>query len=269
MADYTDAEIEQAAKAADDGTKRVPADLAAIIRAVRNKEMYNRYDSVVIGPTAKEFDDGWFNSFAEFARASKVVFFKGRNSAVGDAWANQTTERLDYAQDLYTFSIEMNAPVGLGDFDEQALDSVFWPQYWTTTAAQQMSCVVKLADTDPIYTGPLTHVPAGVGAAGLTATDTAGPIVQPGTNGIGYMKNVWVWPEPVMIPAKGQLTVEVQLANPLKEFLLLYAASPGNKLVPQEPPGPQGETNPLPNWFSMRATFRGPRYLQLRGARSA
>ena len=266
---YSAEEVAEAEKAADGGGKRVPPDLADIIRAVRNKEQFQRYDTVAVGPTARQFDDGWFDTFAAMARASTIGMFSGRNEQVGEAYTNQTTERYDYAQDIYSFSIELIAPVGLGDFDEQATDTVFWPQYWITQVAAQMSVVVKLADADTILTCPLTHVPASVGPSGLTATDTAGPIVVPGTNGIGYFKNAWVWPEPIMVPAKGRISCNFALANPLKEFLLLYPNSPGNKQVPQVPPGPQGQTNTLPNWFLIRGTFRGPRYLQLRGARSA
>lgn len=267
--DYTQDQIDEATKAAAEGTGVVPRELADIVRAVRNKEQWIRYDTVVIGEGAATYDDGWFNTWADFANAASIDFFSGRSGKVGKAWTNQTTERYDYAQDIYQMSFEMIAPMGLGDYDDDPLDTLFFPQLWTREAAQQMSGTVALADADTIFEGPLTHAPAGVGNSGSAYTDSAGPVVNPGTNGVPYMKNTWVWPDPIMIPAKGRLSASVSLANPLKSFLTRYTASPSAMLVPMSPPDPAGATIRFPKWFGIRITFRGPRYLQLRGARSS
>lgn len=267
--EYTPEQVDQALKAAAEGTGPVPGDLADIVRAVRNKEQWIRYDTVIIGEGAAGYDDGWFNTWADFSNAASIDFFSGRSGKVGKAWTNQTTERYDYAQDIYQMGFELLAPAGMGDFDEDPLDTLFFPQLWTREAAQQMSASVALADADTIFEGPLTHAPGSVGNTGAAYTDSAGPVVNPGTNGIAYMKNSWVWPDPIMIPAKGRLSASISLANPLKTFLGRYTACPSAKLVPMCPPDPNGATNRFPNWFGIRITFRGPRYLQLRGARSA
>lgn len=266
--EYTQEQIDEALKAASDGTGVVPQDLADIVRQVRNKEQWIRYDTVIIGEGAASYDDGWFNNWADFANAASIDFFSGRSGKVGKAWTNQTTERYDYAQDIYQMSFEPIAPTGMADFDDDPLDTTFFPLLWTGDALEQMSAKVELADADTIFEGPLTQAPGGVGQAGAAMTDSAGPLVVPGTNGVPYFKNTWVWPDPVMIPAKGRLSASISLANPLKSFLTRYANCPSAKLVPMCPPDPQGATNRFPNWFGIKITFRGPRYLQLRGARS-
>jgi hypothetical protein len=67
-----------------------------------------------------------------------------------------------------------------------------------------------------------------------------------------------------MIAAKAKLTVRAYIAQPIKD-LLAAIPGPGLSLYPN---GTGGYVE-KPNWYAIRVTFRGPRYLQLRGARSA
>ena len=80
------------------------------------------------------------------------------------------------------------------------------------------------------------------------------------------MQNTWKFPVPIMLPAVGKITVEARIDNPLRNFLTTFTASPGAKRV-LNPANAQFVE--MPNFYTITAAFRGPRYLQFRGAREA
>lgn len=248
---------------------RLPSDVEAYIRKTRVAEQWERYDSVVIGPGANAIDDGWFNTWADFALADELTWFTKRNGGVGASFTNQKTERLDYAQDIFQTGIEFIAPPGLGDRESQILDEQIAPLMFSAMLPAQMSFRVKLADADEIALAPGNHFPAGYGVAGGLVDAAAAPVLLPGTNGQAHVSNTWKWPDPVMLPAQGRIAVFARLDNPLRAALAQLSgvgadATPGHKIIP----GPNGDIL-MPNWYVIKVFMRGPRYLQLRGARSA
>jgi hypothetical protein len=265
----TNDEKNQAANDAIGGNTVIKGEVADWIRASRVREQWERYDSIVIGPGARDLDKGWFNNWEEFANADEIAWFTGRSSSVGIAFSNQQNERYDYAQDLYQFGIEFIAPYTQGDLVSEPLDAQFFPMYFSKEGPNYMSFEMVLAESDNILKIPGSHAPGGVGLAGVDIDQGASPSVYPGTNGQAHVSNTWKWPSPVMIPAKGSLRVNSRISNPMRRFLTNYSGCPGNLLVPQCPPDPNGATNTLPLFYVIRVTHRGPRYLQLRGARSA
>jgi hypothetical protein len=265
----TDDEKDTALDAAISGSSKISPEIAAWARATRAREQWERYDTICIGPGAREASKGWFNSWAEFANASQIVWFSGRDPNVGLAYTNQTTERTDFAQDLYQLMIEFIAPFGMADLAANPLDAQFFPMYFTKEGPNEIAFLMQLAQSDNVLQIPGAHAPAGTGTTGLVLDQSASPTVYAGNNGDANVSNTWKWPEPVMMPAQGSLQLTAQISNPMKQFLQQYATLPGNLNVPMEPPGPQGETNTLPLWYKIRITHRGPRYLQLRQARSA
>lgn len=267
--------IDEAEKAMQNGAQIVPPDLAKVIRDTRVAEQWERYDSVIIGPRARELDQGFFNSWQEFANADKIEFFKSRSGSVGDSYSNQGTERTDYAQDFYQTGIEFFAPIGLGELETDLLDQVIMPSFFVRELPNRMPFRIKIADVDNIATIPGSHAPSGYGVTGIEASQSPAPLFSPGQQGEAHVSNTWKWPEPVMVPAGGRIGVTARIDSPAREFLRELDTCPGFKNMP--PCGAAQasvdnqpvESIQYPNWYIIRVFFRGPRYLQIRGARSA
>lgn len=272
---FSQAEIDDANEAARGGS-RVPADLAEVIRATRAAEQWERYDSIVVGPGARNVDPGWFNTWADFANADELRWFSQRSSAVGRAYSNQQTERTDWAQDFYQTGIEWFAPAGLGEREQEILDSVIMPELFVRELPNRMSFNVTIAESDTIAEFPGSHAPSGYGTTGVEASQAPAPLMVPGQQGDAHVSNTWKWPEPVMLPAQGKITVRARIDQPIRRLLQSLTSCPGSKMLPPcgISAGNDINTNQpvyleYPNWYVIRVFFRGPRYLQLRGARSA
>lgn len=251
----------------------VPQDLAAAIRRTRAAEQWERYDTIVVGPGATTLTRGWFESFATLSQADKLTWFSGREANIGDAYTNQRTERYDFAQDLYQFGAEFYAPTGFAEY-ERSTEAQFLVDLWTKELPQRLAFNVKIADVDNVLTIPGAHAPAGVGRTGAFSNDSPAPMFDGGTMGVPHISNSWKWPEPLMIPAKGLITVSARIDDPLRSFLREFTSYPGFKTVPVASAPSGGTLSAVravnyPNWFMIRLFLRGPRYVQLRGARSA
>jgi hypothetical protein len=257
---YGQAEID--ALADDRGV--VPADAAAAIRKMRVAEMWTRYDSVVIGPGASGKSRGWFESWADFASADQLEFFSGRSSNAGAAYTNQNTERTDWAQDLFQTRIEFDAPPGLSDLETDPNDGQTMPILFTQQFPDQMATRIILAESDEIAKAPARFFPAGLGGAYGQVFGAGSPGVIGGSNGEPHISNAFIWPDPILLAAKAKLTVRMGIDAPLRSFLQ-NIAGPGYKEIPDG----KGGVRRMANWYVIRVSHWGPRYLQLRGARSS
>lgn len=243
------------------------------VRGLRSKEQWLRYDSVVIGPGAREVDGTWFNTWAQFADAESIRFNSGNRSGnVGLAYTNQTSEREDFAQDIYQTGIEFFSPPGILELEQDNTDALLMPLIFGQELPRRSSFRIVMADTDTIAVLPGIHMPAGVGTSGGATVEPAADVTPSSVQGTPDVRNTWNWPEPIKIPAKGQYTTIMRLDQPWKRCLLALVNSPKNKVIPIPPeqPGqpPAGEVI-CQNWYVIRVWHRGPRYVQLRGARSA
>jgi hypothetical protein len=237
---------------------------ADTVRTLRAREQWERYDTVIVGQGAQDQSKGWFNNFAGFAAVSQISWFQSRDSNVDLAYTNQKSERYDYAQDIYNCNIEFMSPAYQAEFDTLGESQKEALIIWTQELPKAMGFETLLADADIIAQGPGTAFMAGRGNAGGFATDTGASMVSGGNNGLAMRDNSWSFPEPIMIAAKAKLTVRAYIASPIKNLL---AQLPGPGTV--EIPNGLGGYITVPNWYGIRVSFRGPRYLQLRGARSA
>lgn len=237
---------------------------AARIRQIRSAEMWDRYDSIVIGPGASDKSRGWFDTWEDFANADQLEWFSGRDTAAGPAYTNQNTERTDWAQDLYQTRIEFIAPPGLGDLETDVNDGQTLPILFTQQFPNQISIKVVLADSDEIARAPASHFPAGIGGAYPSVYGAAAPGAIGAPNGDPHISNAWKWPDPIMLAAKAKLTVRGSIDAPLRG-LLAAMAGPGYKDMPDG----KGGIKQMPNWYTIRISHWGPRYLQIRGARSS
>jgi len=233
------------------------------LRQTRAAEQWERTDTICIGPGANAIDNGWFNTWAAFSAADELVWFSGRSSNVGRSYCNQLVERTDWAQDIYQTLVELIPPVGIQDIESDANDALISPLLFMQELANQLNLVVRLAESDDIASAPASHYPAGFGTAFPAISAAAAPVVVPGANGQPQIRNGWKWPEPIKLAAKSKLTVIGRVDNPLRG-LLAAMPGPGVKHVPVT-----GGEFDYSNFYRIRITMRGPRYLQLRGARSS
>lgn len=230
----------------------------------RAAEQWERTDSIVIGPGARDVDDGWFNTWTEFAEADELVWFNGRSTNAGKSLVNQLSERTDWAQTIHQSLVEFIAPVGMSDIETDPNDGFRTPQLFVQLLPQYMPMQVKLSDTDGIALSPASHFPSGFGTSYPVQDGAAAPSAFGGNQGDPVVTQGWKWPDPVRLAAKSLIQNIAKIDQPMRRFL---AALPGPGFK-QFPDG-QGGTVLLPNWYIIRCTHRGPRFLQLRGARSS
>lgn len=262
---YTEAERE-ALELAARGSGRVDREAAQTVRRMRAREQWERYDTVIVGNGAADQSKGWFNTFTGFANVQQLSWFQSRDANVDLAYTNQRSERLDYAQDLYNLNVEYIAPSYLAEFDSAGELSKIAQALWTQELPKAMSFEVLLADSDIIAQGPGTAFMSGRGNAGMFATDSGASVFNGGNNGLANRDNGWSFPEPIMLAAQAKITVRAYIAQPIKDALRALIG-PGSWVFPN-PSQPSGYYT-MPQWFSIRVSLRGPRYMQLRGARSA
>lgn len=241
----------------------VPPNLAAGVRDMRAQEWWQRYDSVIIGPGARDRSRGWYNSWADFANASTIKWFGGREGA-GLEWTNQERERTDWAQDLLFTNVEFVVPTGPGDLYTEPNDAEVMKYLFTGDIANQLTLTTVLAESDEISKAPAIHYPAGWGNAYPALGSVSSPTVLPGPSGEPNINNAWKWPEAIMLAAKATLQVNGIVGSPIRD-ILGSLPGPGFRRIPTA----GGSFVDLPCWYAIRITFSGPRYLQLRGARTA
>lgn len=257
----------QADPASADERGVVPYDIQARIRKLRVEEQWERYDSFVVGEDAGNQSDTWFNTWVDMANAEEIQLFSGRAPNVGKSYTNQTTERTDWAQDIHSIGIEMIAPPGIADLESDANDAVNLPLIFSNIFPQMLHVEVVLAESDSIASAPANHFPAGYGVSYPAMSAAAAPVVIGGNNGEPVVSNTWKFPEPIMLAAKAKITMRFRIDAPIRQ-LFANISGPGHKVVPTGNAAPN-DTHNFPNRYVVKATLRGPRFLQVRGARSS
>lgn len=250
-------------------SSKVSPDVKELVRKLRAREQWLRYDSIVIGPGASAVHQSWFENFATFANAKTLQWGGGQRSrAVGDAYSNHEGEREDFAQIIYQTGVEFIAPIGALGFESSLVDAGLLPQLFVADLPQRMSFQVQLQGVDNVLLVPGSHLPGGTGNTNMQAGGFGAVNTYAGSNGAVNLRSTWTWPTPLPIPAKSKLAVFGQIDNPISEFLQELVASPGTKTVTV--PDGNGETKnvEMPNWYAIRVWHRGPRSVQLRGAYS-
>jgi hypothetical protein len=239
-----------------------------IVRKTRNKEQWARYDALVIGPGAKDEDPKWFNSWADFAAAEDLTFFtteKGGNKA----WSNASGEREDWAQLIYGMWAEFIAPVS----DLRELTNPFdqtFAKWWTTEVPRSTYLTVEVNDTDNVLKIPAIYAPSGHGTTELRVDGAAAPTMNPGQTGTPQFREAWQWPIPLGIPAVKKIRVTLQPDKRIFSRLTGFTNAPGFTVMTTiDPNNPMNQiVANFPNRFAIRVGFIGPRFVQLRGARS-
>jgi len=243
------------------------AKAAAEIRKLRADEAYSIYDSIIIGEGANTIDNGWYDTWSDFEAANDLTWFGGRSSNAGRAYSNQTSERRDWAFDIYQFHVEYTVVSPFSrEWMTDVTDAQIMPEFFMHSLPHTMAFKVKLAQSDDMLEIPGMAAPAGGGRVGNVVSDAVDQIYNPGSLGQPHVSNAYKFPTPIMVPANGQIVVSSRLTQPIKQYLQNLTASPGAVNLPN---GAAGGVTRVPIWYVIRLRFDGNRFLQLRGARSA
>lgn len=244
-------------------------------RGMRAKEPWVRYDSVVIGPNLPNVP-GWFPTFGQYAAADEVRFNDGSRTegTAGGEYCNQSGDTEDWAQDIYRTAIEYIAPFGIEDVELNSFDEAFGPTFWNQEMPRRCLATVSLADADNVLKVPPVMLPSNLGVSDAVTGGAGSIFTIGGQTGVNDLKSGWTWPKPLQVPAKGKIIVSVRLGKPVRQFLQQVGVfAPGQKSIPMSAVGPGGliinQLVAYPNWYTIRVSHWGPRYLQLRGARSS
>ncbi len=243
------------------------SELETEARGMRAEEIYLRYDTICIGEGAKAVDSGWFDTWEQFAKSSKIVWGVDRKDA-GDSYSNLSGPQEDYAQVIYQSGIDFMAPQGISGFESQLLDAVM-PAIFMRELPNQMAFHVQQANTDDVLVAPGGHMPGVTGLSGQALNGAGALILDGGQTGTADLNNSWTWPEPLQVPAKSKLQVISRVDGQMRDWLLQLPISPGNKTIPFLDANNEIAFSQLDNWYKIRVWHRGPRFVQLRGARSA
>lgn len=242
-------------------------ELETMARGMRAEESWERVDTVVIGPNARDVDSGWFNTWEEFAKASKIVWGVERRDA-GDSFSNLSGPQEDFSQLIYQSGIDFIAPPGIGALDTQILDTIM-PEIFMRMLPESMAFQVQQANTDDVLNVPGSHLPGVAGVTGATLNGAGSLVLDAGQRGTADVRNSWQWVKPLQVPAKSKLQVIGRVDGEMRDFLLSLPISPGQKNVPFLDSNNELSQAVLRNWYRIRVWHRGPRFVQLRGARSA
>lgn len=240
-------------------------------RDARAQQPWIRYDSVVVGQGFGGNQIGWYNNFREFALEEQLVFFStNRTKQAGLEFVNISGDTEDWAQKIYATRIEFGASPGIGQYDEDSRDSTLWQYFWKEELTRRMSVAVEVADTDNVFQGVPVMMPSNMGTENSNSDGNASAVNSGAHTGQANLGVGYVWPKPLVVPAKGKITVTMRLGRGLRQLLQSVADGPGVKVVPVVDPVSGEETvQTIPNVFFIRVSMWGPRRVQLRGARTS
>jgi len=234
---------------------------------MRAEEQWLRYDTICIGEGAKAVDSGWFDTWEQFAKASKIVWGVDRKDA-GDSYSNLSGPQEDFAQVIYQSGVDFIAPQGIAGVESQLLDALM-PSIFMKELPNQMAFHVQQANTDDVLVAPGGHMPGVSGLSGQQFNGAGSLILDGGQTGTADVRNSWQWPTPLQVPAKSKLQVISRVDGQMRDWLLQLPISPGTKQVPYIAANNEVAISTLDNWYKIRVWHRGPRFVQIRGARSA
>lgn len=242
---------------------------AAQVRSLRAEEQWERYDTICIGPGARDVNGSWFDNLADFAEADSLVWNDGtRTRQVGLAYCNQSGDTEDWAQKVYQSGIDFEAPTGILGAEAAAIEGGALQQIFMRDLPEMMAFSIVVQDTDTMLEVPGGHMPSAAGVSGQSMNGAGFLIADAGQRGTGDLRNTWSWPNPLELPAKSKIRVQARIDRPIREFLRQLDTVPTTKTL-VVPDGTGTKTVTYRNWYRIRVWHRGPRFVQLRGARSS
>ena len=227
------------------------------------RQPFLKYDSIIIGPSAKDLDAGFFNDWPAFSRSSTIKWFVDRSSSVPNWASSSNTDRSDWAFEIHQAGIEFMSPAANTLVNTNATDN-WMPEMFSTKLVEQMCFEFQVADTDMVLKIPGVHAPAGVGASGLIYDGSTTANVHPATNGVPTISNSWKFPDPLKVSMRSMMTVQSRMEEPLNTTFS-NITGPGNKFVPNG--AAAGGFTFTPCWYVIRVWLRGARFIDNVGAR--
>lgn len=246
-----------------------PGSFVEVVRGMRNKEAWARYDAIAIGPGARAEDPGWFDSWDQLANANQIILFNSARDNVNPAWNNLTGPQEDFAQLLYGMWAEFLAPTS----DLRELTNPFdlsFARWWTTEVPRSTYLEVEVTGVDTVLKIPANYAPSGHGTTELRVDGAGAPTLNPGNNGSPQVGQCWMWTMPLGIPATKKVQVKLEIdARIFRPLVGITNAPAFTQFAVQDPNNPLNTILiPIANRFVIRIGFIGPRFVQLRGASS-
>jgi hypothetical protein len=241
---------------------------------MRAREHYPYIDTVLVGPNASNVD-GWYDTFADMAKATELNFFNMRNEATAGAmYCNQDNEGdLDVGYLIESIGIEVLMPPISGKYFPvpQSTIEPIAIQYARFVEMINMLSFAFYIGQDEVVNGPVTIFPQGYGASGTTVSgihnaeeiDLEQSTTEMYANGWPDFQNRWQFAKPKEVPRnrniKGIITIPEIVRATLEDM-----QGPGHVQVAQA----GGISGPgwLPARLGFRVTLNGTRIVQLRNA---
>lgn len=248
-------------------------------------EPWPLYDSICV--TNKLYGsennlNGWFTSFQTFALNEQHIFFKMRSEGVaGLAYNNQqSSDRLDYGFDAYSFGVSFKAPGTryLGFVQENQFSPIDYPpdtfsaHWWECELPNH--CAVQLkVQQDIVAEGPALDFPPGYGSSGGGAgmaqgetpayPDNFGYCNYASTQGTPIFQNRHKFENPIGIPRDATIEGILFISDFAREILMGMGNVP-NYLIPEPEQQNHYFLHP-PARFMIQMSLLGVRYVQQRG----
>jgi len=236
------------------------------LQRLRDAAPYELYDTYWVGKGASKRDASYNENFQDMILQDRLLFFQGRKSSQ-NAWTNQPGDRRDWAFKIAMMNIELvQLYPALGSMMTNPLDAQFLPALWSSLG-QSIGVTIKIGDAaDQIWESPASHIPGGSQATGLQYESSGAPTTTPATNGGAIKINALTFAEPIKMPSKSKIDVELKIGDPIKAlFANADFPAPGSVEVIT----PDGKIITVDQWYGIRVSFIGERSVQFRGARSS
>lgn len=241
---------------------------------VRAYEAFPYYDTIQIGPGAGDRVEGWFNSFADLARADEIYLFNVRSRAnVGIPYCNLDSPSLfDVGYLVKSIGVQLEAPPFNSYYDNGGLPAPsqvyfsLWQELLEEMSLQFfLNQDEKLAGAAPLF--PAGYGPFGDGGTPIQNGAVAVSNVSTGsnfTNGIPDFDNQWKFSKPIEIPRNHNVRVALRFSDLARQKLAILE---GPEHIQVSSGGVSG-AGWIPAMCQLRVTVNGTRLVQLRNAQS-
>lgn len=235
------------------------------IRDLRAKEAWLRFDSIVIGPGARDLVPGWFNNFAEFEAANDLKWGATDRQNAPECYTNTGAEE-DFGQYVFQTGVDFITPVGFEQYEGNQFEAGALQHIFTRMLPNALGMKLDTQGVDNMLKVPAIHLPGGTGVTGQMEGGPSFETSDAGQTGNADLRSAWQWPDPLPVPAKTKLIMHGRICSPVKELFAQLAALPTTKSIPIT--GTLTRAT-MANWYAIRVWHRGPRMVQLRGAVSS
>lgn len=200
------------------------------------REDFVLYDTVAVYPLLSQLSivpPGWFASFAALSNANNLSFFDIRNRANCDlAYCNQDTrDQTAFAMEIEAIGVSFWGP-GVASVVNPGQPFAIWTAnklpFWEGDLPQHCSLKLRVQQDEKLKLNALM-APAGVGPTGGGFGNMGGVGSMTGTalsaasQGVAHLTNQWMFPEPLRIPRRASIGVQIELAEYARQVVRTWS----------------------------------------------